>query len=352
MQKASIGIFGASGYTGIEAARLLCGHSRASVRFLTSDRWAGERVERRLGLGGAVGQLTFVSPDEGAKLIAQARSVDAVLLATPAEVSAKLAPELLRCGVKVVDLSGAFRLRQASAYPVHYGFAHPAPELLSEAVYGLPELNREAVRKARLVANPGCYPTAATLSLAPLLEAGLIEPDSIVVNAASGVSGAGRKASEDFSFMEIDGDFRAYKVFSHQHEPEIRQTLEGFAQAGTQVPLTFTTHLLPVKRGILSTSFARLKPGVGDSQVAAAFADAYRNEPCVELAARAEEVALKRVVHTPRCQLGFACKDGRLLVLAAIDNLLKGAASQAVQNLNLMMGWDETEGLARGESAQ
>ncbi|MFZ5468617.1 MAG: N-acetyl-gamma-glutamyl-phosphate reductase [Myxococcota bacterium] len=345
MHNHPVGIVGASGFSGIELTRLLAAHPCVELRFVTSDRWVGESVEKRTGVGGSTGKLTYVAQDEGVGLSA---SCEVVLLATPAEASLKWVPPLLAGKVKVIDLSGAFRLRQADAYPQHYGFAHQAPQLLAEAGYGLPELFRAELAGRRLIANPGCYPTAAALSLFPLLRAGLIDPTSIVINAASGVTGAGRKASEDFSFTEVAGDFRAYRVLRHQHTPEISQTLSR--GAGTEVPLTFTPHLLPVKRGILSTSFARLAPKANAASVAAAFADAYRAEPFVALAPSADEVSLKAVVGTNRCRLGFSCDGERLVVTGAIDNLVKGAAGQAVQNLNLLLGLEETTGLsaARG----
>ena len=337
------GIVGASGYAGIEATRLLAHHPHAELRFVTSDRWGGERVEKRIGLGGAAGALVYESQDRIEDLAA---GCDVVLLATPADVSLALAPKFLAAGARVIDLSGAFRLKEPSAYPKHYGFAHGAPELLAQAVYGLPELFRARVPGARLVANPGCYPTAAALSLAPLLAAGIVDPGSIVINAASGVTGAGRKANEDFSFTEVEGDFRAYRVGRHQHSPEIIQTLS--LRAGAPVAATFTPHLLPVKRGILSTACARLLRGADAAAVSAAFAEAYGSEPFVTLAGSADEVSLKSVVGTNRCQIGFAIDAelaDRVVVVAAIDNLVKGAAGQAIQNLNLLMGWEETSGL-------
>jgi len=343
MHEHTVGVVGASGYAGIEATRLLAYHPQANLRFVTSDRWGGERVAKRTGLGGAAGDLVYASQE---KVEDVAAGCAVVFLATPAEVSLALVPKLLAGGSRIVDLSGAFRLRDAAAYPKHYGFTHAAPALLELAVYGLPELSRKGVPTAKLVANPGCYPTAAALSLAPLLAAGLVDPASIVIDAASGVTGAGRKANEDFSFTEIEGDFRAYRVGRHQHSPEITQTLS--LRAGAPVSLTFTPHLLPVKRGILSTAHARLLKGADAAAVAAAFDAAYGREPFVTLAASADEVSLKSVVGTNRCQIGFAIDaelPDRLSVVSSIDNLVKGAAGQAVQNLNLMMGWEETSGL-------
>jgi N-acetyl-gamma-glutamyl-phosphate reductase len=211
-------------------------------------------------------------------------------------------------------------------------------------VYGLPELTgRGPIAGAPLVANPGCYPTAAALALAPLYEAGLLADEGPIVDAKSGTSGAGRKASEEMSFTEVMDDFRAYRVLRHQHAPEIAQSL-GFA-ARRAVDLTFTAHLLPLRRGILATCYARLRTGAGAAPVRDAFVHKYAEEPFVQLAASPEEVGLKSVTGTNLCQIGFAVEGTRVVVLSAIDNLVKGAAGQAVQNLNLALGWPETAGL-------
>ena len=337
MQKLKAGVIGASGYSGLELSRLLARHGAVELQFLTSDRWVGESASSRLGISGA---LSFVSPDEG---VAGASKCDVVFLATPAESSLSLVPRLLEAGAKVIDLSGAFRLRDATLYPKFYGLTHPQPKWLSQAVYGLPELFRAEIPSARLIANPGCYPTAVTLAVAPLLRAGLVEPRSLVVNAASGVSGAGRKATEEVSFMELDGDFRAYKTLKHQHTPEMAQALSKVA--GGPVSLVFTPHLLPVKRGILATAVATLKPGVSAQAVSSAYADAYRNEPLVTLWGSADEVRLAQVVGTPRASIGVSADGEHAVAICAIDNLLKGAASQALQNFNLLFGVGETQGV-------
>ncbi|HUJ26266.1 MAG TPA: N-acetyl-gamma-glutamyl-phosphate reductase [Myxococcales bacterium] len=332
MQKAPIGVVGASGYSGIEASRILAQHPLVELRMLGSDKWAGDTAARRAGLGGPAGKLKYVAQQD---MVRMAGECAAVLLATPAEGSLQLAPILLAMRVKVIDLSGAFRLRDPALYPKHYGFEHTAPALLSEAFYGLPELSR-APAGTRLVANPGCYPTAAELALQPLVEADLID-GPLIVDAASGVTGAGRKATEDMSFAEVDEDFRAYKVLRHQHQPEMEQVVGR--------PLTFTAHLLPVKRGILATCYARLKPGRRPDDLKAHLMHKYANEPFVQMLKNAEEVTLKGVVGTNQCHLAVVCDGETVIAVSAIDNLVKGAAGQAVQNLNLMMGWDETAGL-------
>lgn len=329
---ARVGIVGASGYSGMVAARLLLHHPYVDLAFCTSDKWTGDRVGPRVGVPDG-SHLEFIA--NGRALEASA-GCDVVLLATSAEVSLDLAPKLRARGCSVIDLSGAFRLRDAAEYPRFYAFEHSAPALLESSHYGIPELRGAPPRDA-LVANPGCYATAAILALEPLVRERLIDPAGIIVDAASGVTGAGRQAKELYSFAELDGDFRAYKLLSHQHTPEMAQLIG--------VPkLTFTAHLLPVRRGILATCYAR--PRASAKAIEAALRDAYARAPFVEVVAP-EEVTLASVVGTNVCRLGVAANDDVVLVLSAIDNLVKGAAGQAVQNLNLMLGLDER--LAIGE---
>lgn len=333
MHTRSIGIFGASGYTGMEATRILVGHPGVTLRFVAGERYAQQPVARHIE--GAPSGLAYCTFEEGE---AQARGCDVVLLATPTEISQKLAPRLLALGCKVIDLSGAFRLVDRELAEKHYG---EASELA--AVYGLPELNRDAIEDAKLVANPGCYPTAVTLGLLPLVEAGLIELDSVVVTAVSGLSGAGRKATEEYSFVEIDNDVRAYRVLRHQHEPEMRQVLTE--QAGAPVPLTFVPHLVPIERGILATATVRAKAPITQSALYECYVSRYGSEPFVSLEESADLVRMKRVVGTNRCVIGANVDGQRIVVVSAIDNLVKGAAGQAVQNLNLLLGYEETMGL-------
>ena len=344
MQLPSVGVVGATGYSGALAARLLAAHPGLALSFCTSDAAAGEPVGARLGFAT---ELAFVPNGDALKAAA---GVDAVVLATPAEVSAQLALAILQAGKCVVDLSGAFRLGDPARYPKWYGFAHPSPSLLERAHYGLPELfgpPRRAADGSALVANPGCYPTAALLALAPLLRAGLIEARGIIVDAKSGGTGAGRQAKEEYSFGEVDEDIRAYKVFAHQHTPEIMLGLAASAKVPEgEVALTFTPHLLPVRRGILATCYARPRAGATTSALAACLAEAYGGAAFVKIAPP-EKVTLGAVVGTNEARVGAVANGDVVVAMASIDNLLKGAAGQAVQNLNLLFGLDERLGLAQ-----
>jgi N-acetyl-gamma-glutamyl-phosphate reductase len=335
----SAAIVGASGYTGLELTRLVARHPALRLEALYSDRWSEELAGARLPLPGPAAALRY-------RPLAEADRAEAeiVFLATPAEASAELAPKLLARGARVVDLSGAFRLEYAADYPAWYGFAHPAPALLAEARYGLPELAREKLAGARLVTNPGCYATAIALALAPLVRAGLGLQGGIAVTGMSGVSGAGRKASEDYSFVEVADDLRAYRIGRHQHVPEMEQTVARYA--GACPPISFTPVLTPIRRGILATITIRTGPSAPASDLAEAMRAAYRDEPFVRVLAP-DKVMVKDVVHTNRCHLGVAVdtRAGAVVAVSAIDNLVKGAAGQAVQAMNAAMGWPETAGL-------
>jgi N-acetyl-gamma-glutamyl-phosphate reductase len=337
MSSLRVGVVGASGYSGAVAARLVAAHPRLTLAFATSDKLAGEGVAAHLGVRADAG-LRFAP--NGAALELAKDGCDLAILATSAEVSMKLVPALAAAGRPLVDLSGAFRL-EAGQYLRWYGFEHAAPDWLERAHYGLPELFG-APPAGGVVANPGCYPTAALLALAPLVREGLVDPSGIVVDAKSGVTGAGRQATETYSFAEVDEDLRAYKVFTHQHTPEIVRALGRAAK--TSVKLTFTAHLLPIKRGLLATCYGRPLPGASATRVAQCLADTYRVTPFVRAMAP-DQVMLKRVAGTNACHVGATADDDRVIAFGAIDNLLKGAAGQAIQNVNLMNGWDEALGL-------
>jgi N-acetyl-gamma-glutamyl-phosphate reductase len=324
-----VAVIGASGYTGVELTRLLV----VELAVVSSDRWVGATVEAKTG---AASTLRYESNEHA---LAQATDCEIVLLATPADVSYELVPKLYAAhhDVRLIDLSGAYRLRDVSLYPTFYKLEHTRPELLHQAVYGLPELGaRKQIAKASLVANPGCYATAIQIALAPVVSQLVGRP---IVDAMSGVTGAGRKASEEFSFAEIAGDLRAYRTLKHQHRPEIEQ------QLGCEV--TFVPHLLPVQRGILATCHVQLKHPASADELVALYRKRYADEAFVSLAASADDVALHQVVGTNRCGIGISVSErGEVVVTSAIDNLVKGAAGQAVQNLNLMLGVDERAGLA------
>lgn len=340
-----VAVVGVSGYSGIELARLVSRHAGLRLVHAVSDKWAGRTLGDALGLPGPAGAVRCLAQAEAAPTAFT--GVALVFLCTPAEVSIDLAARALAAGCRVIDLSGGFRLA-AEDYPRWYGFAHPAPALLAEAVYSMPEVTRNPaeVHAARLVSNPGCFPTASILALLPLLEAGVIEPAGLVIDAKSGTTGAGRKASEDFSFSEVDGDFRAYRVLKHQHTPEIERVLaaRGAVPAGTR--LTFTPHLLPTRRGILATGYGRLVPGKSAADAVTAMRAFAESRPFLR-AVRAEEVRLSGVVGTNRVLMGADADPERGVAIgfAAIDNLVKGAAGQAIQNANLMLGLGEANGL-------
>jgi N-acetyl-gamma-glutamyl-phosphate reductase len=338
---ARIGIVGVSGYSGMELARLVSGHPGLALSAAVSDRWAGSLVGDRLPIAGAAATIGVVKQADAAGTF---KGLDLVFLCTPAEVSIELAPLALDAGCRVVDLSGGFRLA-AGQYPRWYGFEHPRPDVLATACYSMPEAGASAaIRGARLVSNPGCYATASTLAALALLRGGVIEPAGLIIDAKSGTTGAGKKASEEFSFSEVDGDCRAYRVLRHQHTPEIERIL---ALAGNDAGrVTFTPHLLPTRRGILATVYGRLRPGQTAADAAAAVAAFVKDKPFLR-AASPDGVRLHPVVGTNRALLGADAdpERGVAVAFAAIDNLVKGAAGQAVQNANLMLGFDETVGL-------
>jgi N-acetyl-gamma-glutamyl-phosphate reductase len=345
-ERLRVGIVGVSGYSGMELARLLARHPRFRLTFVTTDRWNGKRLGDRLAVAGEAAELPCLSQEDGRGRFG---TVDLVFLCTPAEASVELAPKAITAGARVVDLSGAFRLAAAD-YPKWYGFEHPQTKLLSQAVYSMPEVTggEERLRTAVLVSNPGCYPTAATMAVLPFLRAGLLDPGSLVVDAKSGTTGAGRKATEEMSFSEVAGDMRAYRVLRHQHQPEIERALALGGASGAKV--TFVPHLLPVPRGILATAYGRLRPDAARGDLAAAVTRAQsafvEGRPFLRVVPP-EEVTLHAAVGTNRVVLGARADESRgvIVAFAAIDNLVKGAAGQALQNANLMYGLPETTGL-------
>jgi N-acetyl-gamma-glutamyl-phosphate reductase len=348
---ARTGIVGATGYAGIELVKLLARHPRAILVAAMSSGGAASRHATHAAsshpeakLGAFVPALRGIAdiecrPASPAAML-EAKP-DFVFLATPHEVSMEWAPRLLDAGIRVIDLSGAFRFRDAAVFESWYKMAHAAPELLSQAVYGWPEINRPLLAGAQLVANPGCYATAAAAALRPLFVAGLAADAPVICDAKSGASGAGKGLREDLSFVELEANFKAYGVFSHRHTPEIAE------QTGIPLErLTFTPHLLPVARGILATCYVELVDGVDEAAVAAAYAAAYGESPLVRVTG-SDLPELKHVVHTNFCDIGYRVDGarGRAIVVSCLDNLLKGAAGQAVQNFNCMLGIAEETAL-------
>jgi N-acetyl-gamma-glutamyl-phosphate reductase len=329
-----VAIVGATGYSGAELTAILARHAEVElVALFSSSNTARGAVTPTL-------PQFIAEPFSMEALVASKPEI--VFLATPNEVSAGLAPQLLDLGMRVIDLSGAFRLEEPSMYPTWYGFDHERPNLLGEAVYGLTEYCNGELKKARLVANPGCYPTSILLALRPLTFA-IDREQPVICDSKSGVSGAGKKADVNFSFAELFGNFKAYGVGQHRHEPEIRQQLH----LGDRAPVVFVAHLLPVHRGILSTMHIGFTHAMTEQQIADAYTRVYANAPFVRVLPAGQLPELKNVVNTPRAEIGFQLLHGgrRAVIVSVIDNLLKGAASQAVQNFNRMCGFAETEAL-------
>ncbi|MGR2679142.1 N-acetyl-gamma-glutamyl-phosphate reductase [Chromobacterium haemolyticum] len=332
-----VGIVGGTGYTGVELLRLLAGHPSARVTAVTSRKEAGMKVADLFpSLRGRV-DLAFSTPDE-----ARLQDCDVVFFATPNGIAMNEARELLAAGVRVVDLAADYRIQDVAEWEKWYGMSHGSPDLVAEAVYGLPEINREAIRGARLVANPGCYPTAVQLGFLPLIEAGAVELSSLIADCKSGVSGAGRKAEVGALLAEAGDSFKAYGVAGHRHLPEIRQ---GLGRAAAQpVGLTFVPHLTPMIRGIHATLYARLK---ADVDVQALFERRYEGEAFVDVLPAGSHPETRSVRGANVCRIAAHRPQGgdTVVVLSVIDNLVKGAAGQAVQNMNLMFGLPEQAGL-------
>lgn len=332
-----VGIVGGTGYTGVELLRLLARHPQVELTAITSRGEAGTAVADLFpSLRGQVG-LRFCDAKD-----AELAACELVFFATPNGVAMQQARTLIDAGVRLIDLAADFRIRDLAVWEKWYGMAHAAPELVAEAVYGLPELNRSSIRGARLVANPGCYPTAVQLGFMPLLEAGLVDPGHLIADAKSGVSGAGRKAEVHILFAEASDNFKAYGVSGHRHWPEIRQGLEQMA--GRNVGLTFVPHLTPMIRGIHATLYARI---IGEADFQALFEKRYAGEPFVDVLPPGSHPDTRSVRAANVCRVALHRPQGgdTLVILSVIDNLVKGAAGQAIQNMNIMFGFEETLGL-------
>lgn len=334
----NVGVVGASGYTGAELLRLISCHPDAHLSIVTSRQYAGKPVSDVFANLYDICSLRYTAHDD-----ADLNDCDVVFFATPHGVCMREAPALLNAGVRIIDFSGDFRLKNPDVFQRWYGMEHTATDWLEKSVYGLPEIHRNLIKTAQLVANPGCYPTAVQLGFKPLLEAGLIHSDQVIADVKSGISGAGRGANVTNLFAENDGNFRAYAASGHRHQPEIEQGLSEMS--GTPVHCTFVPHLLPIIRGIEATLYATLKDPACD--IHACFEAAYANEPFVRVLPAGAHPETRHVRGTNRIQIGVhRSVDGGTVVISVVeDNLIKGAAGQAVQSMNLMFGLDETTGL-------
>ncbi len=337
MSKIKVGIVGGTGYTGVELLRLLALHPNAELTVITSRGEAGLPVAEMFpSLRGYV-DLKFSDPAQ-----VDLSVCDVVFFATPNGIAMQQTRDLLAKGVRVIDLAADFRIKDIATWEKWYGMTHACPELVAEAVYGLPEINREKIKQAKLVANPGCYPTAVQLGFMPLLESGAIDPTFLIADAKSGVSGAGRKAEVHALLAEAGDNFKAYGVSGHRHLPEISQGLK--AMANKEVGLTFTPHLLPMIRGIHATLYAKLTKPVDLQKL---FEERYANELFVDVLPKGSHPETRSVRGSNQCRIALHQPQGgdTVVILSVIDNLVKGAAGQAVQNMNIMFGFNEATGL-------
>ncbi|NKB78017.1 MAG: N-acetyl-gamma-glutamyl-phosphate reductase [Gammaproteobacteria bacterium] len=343
MNKIKIGIIGGTGYTGVELLRLLASHRNAELVCITSRAEEGIHVASLFPSLRNHYDLSFEDPSK-----ADLTKCDVIFCATPNGIAMKHSPNLIDAGVKVIDLSADFRISDVDIWEAWYGMEHACPERLSDAVYGLPEVNREAIRKATLIANPGCYPTAIQLGFLPLVENGLIDASSLIADAKSGVSGAGRKAAIGTALCEVGDSFKAYSVSGHRHLPEIKQGLQLLTKQ--VVDLVFTPHLLPMIRGIHATLYGKLV-GKGlemsESELRQIFVERFDSEPFVDIMPLGSHPDTRSVRGSNHCRISIHRPQGgdTVVILAVEDNLVKGAAGQAIQNMNLMCGLDETSGI-------
>lgn len=340
----NVGVLGATGYTGIELVRLLAIHPKVNVVYLTSDSYAGKELSEVYPstLGSSVGDVVLSPTEE----LDPPQGVDVLFCALPPGLAMKVAPGILEKGIRLIDLSADFRLKSPAEYPKWYKWSHEEPDLLSEAAYGLPELHRDEIAAARLVANPGCYPTAVLLGLAPLLSEGLANGDSLIIDAKSGISGAGRGGPQEQGYSELNENLKAYNVAgTHRHIPEIEQELAWLA--GRPIRICFTPHLVPMTRGILATIYAHLLEQLSTEEAVKLYRQFYAGKRFIQILNSGTLPETKSVWGTNNCHVGIKVdyRAGRVLVFSVIDNLGKGAAGQAVQNMNIMFGFDETTGL-------
>jgi len=335
----NVSIVGASGYSGAELMRLLLKHPNITITNVFAHSSAGKRVDELYGVFRGQTDLVFKEYSVG-----QVADADAVFVALPSGEAMHIVPELLKAKKRVIDLGGDFRLKNLQSYQKYYQREHVSAEFLSESVYGLPEWNCAKIKTARLVANPGCYATSAVLPLIPMLKEGIAEETGIIISSQSGVSGAGRSASLNYSFSEVNESVRAYKVSVHQHTPEIESAI--MENGPSNIKVTFVPHLIPITRGIYSTIYLRLKKAVEHGEISSIYKKYYSGAPFVRVDGSSVP-EIKNVNYTNFCDIGFHIdeRNNTLILLSVIDNLVKGAAGQAIQNMNLMFGFAETEGL-------
>lgn len=336
--KVKVAVVGATGYTGLELIRILLNHPKVELTVLTSQKYVGMKIDdifpslkNKISLVCEKLEPTEVSDKS-----------DIIFTALPHRTSMETVPHFYKEGKRIIDLSADFRFKDPDVYEKWYQ-KHVAPELLRESVYGLPEIHRDEIKKASLIGNPGCYPTGALLGLIPLVKLGLINLDRIIIDSKSGVSGAGRDIVLESLFCEVNEGAKAYKIFSHRHTPEIEQELSEIAKEPVRV--TFVPHLIPMDRGILTTIYLSLRKWMNQDDVIKLYQDYYRNEPFVRIYPKGKLPSTKDVRGSNFCDIGVMVNDGRAVVVTAIDNLMKGASGEAVQNMNIMLGFPETMGL-------
>lgn len=339
MDKIKVGVVGATGYAGAELCRLILGHPQAELGAISSVSFEGKALSEVYPAYFHMCDMVCGTQEQVVE------SSDVIFAALPHGLSQELAAECMKAGKVFIDLGADFRLESEEEYQEWYGGSFTDKVLHSEAVYGLPELFREQIRGKRLIANPGCYTTAVPLALVPALEAGLIEPDGIIADCKSGVTGAGRMPTQGNHYPELNEGFTAYKVASHRHTPEMEQTLSKIA--GRRIRLTFVPHLLPINRGILATCYARLTPGADLEKIRTAYEERYNGEYFIRLLPEGQTANVKNVRCTNFCDISLFAdqRTGTFVAISAIDNMVKGAAGQAVQNMNLSLGIEETAGL-------
>lgn len=333
-----VGVVGVTGYAGQQLLWLLIRHREVEIEFISSNSYKGMEISQVYGNYKKYFDKKLISKEEVEKSLDK---IDVLFLALPHGLSENLTKEAIKNGVKVIDLGADFRLDSSEEYEKWYGVKHKYPELNKEAIYGLPELNREKIKEARIVASPGCYPTSVILGIAPLLSKKIVEIKDIIIDSKSGVSGAGRGAKVENLFTEINENFKAYGIFSHRHTPEIEQELGKIANQ--DVSVIFTPHLIPINRGILSTIYLELKEELSEGELYEIYRSYYENEYFIRINQKLPE--LKNIKNSNICEIGLRVKGKRVIVVSAIDNLIKGAGGQGIQSMNIIFGFEEKEGL-------